>query len=152
MKDVIYTLICSMILGFAIVPEVLAAEEETTIIECRVYRMVASSYFEESLSAEEYPSIEVKKNKAGDWMLEVGANSAFERTEGDQVNVNADLRKGTLLVTAKTKEGDIVTLEIERRTKLAKSRLRVYEARDKSKYTVAFALCTPGFIKGINHP
>jgi len=130
-----------------------ASANEPVRIECRVYKMADHSYFEEGLSADEYPSIDVAYSSEHGWSVEYGSHEAYSAKEGYKVTVeqhqHGEFKRG-ILVTSVSEHGDVVTLEIERRTKLAKARIRVREEKDSRAHTVGYALCTPGILEDVN--
>lgn len=114
------------------------------IMSCRVTKMVDYTYFEESLSPNEYPDVDLAVSPKGEYSLDVGGNSAFEKAEGDTVTVNFVKYVGTT-VTVTTQHGDVVTLQIEHRSTMARATLRVKETGQKIR-TLAYLMCDVGFL------
>ena len=116
--------------------------ENTEVVDCRVTRMLDYTYFEEGLSAYEYPDVDVRVSPYGQYSVSIGGHQAYELAEGDQVTFKHERHKGTI-VHVKLKHGDEVQLEIEWRRTLAKLAVRVKEGNRRMR-TVAYGVCNKG--------
>lgn len=60
---------------------------ETKLLSCTLTKLIDSNYFEESLSVDEYPEIEVTRNEP-DYVVDIGA-SQYDQNEGDIINIES---------------------------------------------------------------
>lgn len=113
------------------------------VTDCRVTRMVDYTYFEEGLSANEYPDVDVRVSTNGQYTVSVGSHQAYEQAQGDKITLKIEKHIQTSLHVLK-KEGDEVLLEIEWRKTMARLIVRVKETGTRKFKTVAYGMCTKG--------
>jgi len=117
--------------------------ENTKVTDCRVTRMVDYTYFEEGLSTYEYPEVNVRVSRNGEYTVSIGGHQPYELTEGDQVSIKTQKPVKTSVHILKN-EGDQVLLEIEWRTSIAKLVIRVKEEGSPRFKTIAYGMCNKG--------
>lgn len=120
--------------------------DDGQIYSCRVIRMVDYSFFEESLSANEYPDIEFSMKADGEYSLSIGANIPYEKQEGDVVTFTHGAPNKASTTEVRTQNNDHLTLEIEYRSELARAVLKVREAQSSKSNTLAYLICNKGFL------
>lgn len=113
--------------------------------ECRVNRMVDYTYFEEGLSANEYPDIDVAQTPGGEWAVMYGAHQWQSSDGGYSVSVHREGDK-TVVLSIHDRFKDEVRLEIEARRTMARATVKVKESGDAKYRTIAYALCNTGFL------
>ena len=113
-----------------------------SVLDCRIIRMVDYTYFEESLSANEYPDFEIFSEE-GNLSAHIGGNS-YSADDGDQISLKLNNQK-EIEAEVKTAHGDTITLTVERRTTMARATLKVKDNGQKSR-TIGYALCDKGIL------
>jgi hypothetical protein len=119
--------------------------ENSEVTDCRVNRMVDYTYFEEGLSAYEYPDVDVRISPLGQYTVSIGGHQAYELAEGDKITVKAEKPVKTRVNIMK-KEGDEIVLEIEWRRTMAKLVIRVKEQGQMRFKTIAYGMCNKGIL------
>lgn len=114
------------------------------VLDCRVTKMV-EHYFDESLSAEEYPDVEVARSASGEYSVQLGVNTAYEASEGDKVTFVGKERVGSI-ATVQTQHDETITIEVEWRKTLAIGRIKIKEKAERPR-TIAHIVCATGFVK-----
>lgn len=114
------------------------------ILNCRVTKMIDYTYFEEGLSKDEYPDIDVAQAEDGTYSIGYGSNGPFEAPESSTTLELNDRKE--IVVTTVTEHKDVLVLEIERRTTLALAKVKVRE-EGKNLRTLAYAVCDKGILK-----
>lgn len=113
------------------------SNDEQVILDCVVSQMTDSTYYEESLSKEEYPHIELRRDSKGTLLFNIGGYREIGSTPGDLVEVRWGKTKGSHFVIGR--RHDRPDLEVLH-TWLKRSRngklyrtgvLTVYEEKDK---------------------
>ena len=117
--------------------------ENPQILDCRVTRMVDYTYFDEALSTDEYPTINVNQDANGEVSIDYGGNAPYEVSEGDTVTLTTKKMSG-INVTVVTKYGDKVILQTEHHRTLAKGKVIVQE-KGEAPRTIAYVMCDKGF-------
>ncbi len=89
--------------------------EGQEIVDCKVTKVLDSNFFEESLSADEYPNVSVEKNLKG---LSVSFGmSQYGVGEGDVINLVSSPTTLKIVVKTNDEEGNLfatISLEIQR--------------------------------------
>ena len=119
--------------------------QNAEVTDCRVNRMVDYTYFEEGLSAYEYPDVDVRISPYGQYTVSVGGHQPYELAEGDKVSIRPEKPVKTVVHVLK-KEGDEVVLEIEWRRTMAKLVIRVKEQGKTRFKTIAYGMCNKGIL------
>jgi hypothetical protein len=120
--------------------------QNAVVTDCRVNRMVDYTYFEEGLSAYEYPDVDVRLSPLGQYSVSIGGHQPYELAEGDKVTVKAEKPIKTVVHVLR-KEGDEVVLEIEWRRTMAKLVVRVKEQGNRRFKTIAYGMCNNGILQ-----
>jgi hypothetical protein len=117
------------------------------VLTCRVTRLMDGSFFEEALTAYEYPDIDVAIAPDGEYSVDIGGKAPFEKSEGNLVTLEINKMTNGLLVTITNVQGAyVVTLEIERRTVLARGTLKIHSEKQPRPHTIAYVICDKGIL------
>lgn len=80
--------------------------QKRTITDCKVTEVINTRIFQESLSVEEYPDVEVEKDEVGMLKVRIGA-SVYSEIAGDYIDPQnaVGMQKGFTVITKDRNEG-----------------------------------------------
>lgn len=113
------------------------------VVDCRIARMVDTSYFEEELSTTEYPDITIKKSPEGLYSVGIGAQLPYESSQGDVVSLKVENRIQSEFHILNS-QGDELSLLIEWRVSLPKLVARLKEKGQSQFRTLGYGFCDLG--------
>lgn len=107
------------------------------VYACKMTKMIDQTYFEESLSVEEYPSVDVAIAPNGEYSISYGGWGPLEKKEGDQVSLKKSGNQ-VVVIVHRAKTSDLIKLTID-----LQKRKGVVEVNEKrSGYSViGYAKC-----------
>lgn len=115
------------------------------VLMCKVSKMLDFRYFQEALSEDEYPHVDVAKSLNGEYTVGIGGNYPYEKSAGDRVEFTTRRKAATqiLQVKIRTQFGDLILLDVISPSTggLFKGQIRVQEKGELNIKPIANITC-----------